>query len=70
MNKEHALMSLLFPMLAVLTVVAFLGIVGGGFIFVTLNMDFGEWPVVIIGTALVFAVPVAAYLLERTIAKE
>ena len=63
-------MSLLFPLLSILVVTAFLGGLGGLFIFLTLNASMGEWPVIIIGSSLVVLVPAIAYLLERSIAKE
>ena len=70
MNRERTAMSLLFPLLAVLTVVVFLGALGGTFIFVDLNTALEEWAVIIIGVSLVVGVPIVAYILERSIARE
>ena len=65
MDKERAAMSLLFPLLAVAVVAAYLGGVGGLFIFLHGNTDLKQWAVVIVGAALTFGVPTVAYLLER-----
>lgn len=65
MNRERTAMTLLFPFLAVLVVAAYLGGVGGLFIFLYGNTDLKEWAVIIVGVALTFGVPTVAYLLER-----
>lgn len=65
MNNERTAMTLLFPFLAVLVVAAYLGAVGGLFIFLNGNTDLKQWAVIIVGVALTFGVPLVAYLLER-----
>ena len=58
--------AVLFPLLAVLTIVVFGG--GLGIIFTVLNESaLGEWGVIILGMALVVGVPGIAALLERTL---
>lgn len=64
--KERITMSLLFPLLAVLTIVVYAG--GLGVIFMVLNSTGAEeWGVIILGLALVVGVPTAAALLQRRV---
>lgn len=67
MNNERIAMSLLFPLLAVLIVATYLGLVGGLFIFLYGNTDLKQWSVIIVGVSLTLGVPTLAYLLERKI---
>ena len=63
MSKEFGF-SILFPLLAL----ALIALVGGGLgiVFIVLRETMGNvWGVIILGTALVFVVPTAAYLLTR-----
>ena len=63
MSKEFGF-SILFPLLAL----ALIALVGGGLgiVFIVLRETMGNvWGVIILGTALVFVVPIAAYLLTR-----
>lgn len=59
--------ALMFPLLAVLIVVAFGG--GLGVIFMVLNEEVGKWGVVGLGSALVVGVPAAAALGQRMVEK-
>jgi hypothetical protein len=64
--RERMTMSMLFPLLAVLTIAGFAG--GLGVIFILLNETaLHEWAVVILGVALVVGVPSAAALVERMV---
>ena len=64
MNKDLMKMALLFPFLAVLTVILYAG--GLGVIFIVVNETaVGEWGVIVIGMALVVGVPTVAALLQR-----
>ena len=64
MNKDLMKMALLFPFLAVLTVILYAG--GLGVIFIVVNETaVGEWGVIVIGLALVVGVPTVAALLQR-----
>ena len=64
MNKDLMEMALLFPFLAVLTVILYAG--GLGVIFIVVNETaVGEWGVIVIGLALVVGVPTVAALLQR-----
>lgn len=63
MSKDFGF-SILFPLLAL----ALIALVGGGLgiVFIVLRETMGNvWGVIILGTALVFVVPIAAYLLTR-----
>ena len=59
--------ALMFPLLAVLIVAAFGG--GLGVIFMVLNEEVGKWGVVVLGSALVVGVPVAAAIGQRMVEK-
>jgi hypothetical protein len=59
--------ALMFPVLAVLIVAAFGG--GLGFIFIVINEEVGKWAVIVLGSALVVGVPVAAALGQRMVEK-
>ena len=64
MNKDLMKMALLFPFLAVLTIILYAG--GLGVIFIVVNETaVGEWGVIVIGMALVVGVPTVAALLQR-----
>lgn len=63
MSKDFGF-SILFPLLAL----ALIALVGGGLgmVFIVLRETMGNvWGVIILGTAMVFIVPIAAYLLTR-----
>ena len=62
MSKEFRF-SMLYPLLAVILIAAYGG--GLGFLFITLYAVIGVEAVLVLGTALVFLVPIAAYLLTR-----
>ncbi len=62
MSKDFVF-SMLFPFLAVVMIAAYGG--GLGVAFIVLDHEFGVWTVVVLGSALVFGVPIAAYLLTR-----
>ena len=67
--KERMTMALLFPVLAVLTIVIFAG--GLGVIFMLVESTaLGAWGVVLLGMALVVGVPTAAALLQRVVERE
>ena len=67
--KERMTMSLLFPVLAILTIVIFAG--GLGVIFMLVESTaLGPWGVVLLGMALVVGVPTAAALLQRVVERE
>ena len=70
MDKKTFNMAMLFPLLAVLTIVVYAG--GLGVIFTILNETtlLGEWSVIILGSALVVGVPTVATLLQRMAEKE
>ena len=55
--------AILFPLMAI----ALIALYGGGLgtVFILLYEFFGVAPVIILGTALVFGVPIVAYLLTR-----
>ena len=62
-------MAMLFPFLAVITIVAFAG--GLGVIFMVLNdAVLEEWSVVILGLALVIGVPSVAAFLQSRVERE
>ncbi len=59
-------LAMLFPILAVITIIAIAG--GLGVTFMVLNeTQLGETGVIILGVAIVVGVPVAAHLLDRAI---
>ena len=61
---DRMTLAMLIPFLAVLVIVIFAG--GLGIIFMLLESTaLGEWGVVILGAAIVVAVPAAAALLEQ-----
>ena len=62
MSKEFGF-SILFPFLAILLIAVYGG--GLGTIFIVLDEVIGVGTVIILGSALVFGVPVVAYLLTR-----
>ena len=67
--KERMTMALLFPVLAILTVVIFAG--GLGVIFMLVESTaLGAWGVVLLGMALVVGVPTAAALLQWVVERE
>ena len=69
MRPDYMGKALLFPLLAVLTIVVFGG--GLGVIFILLNeMVVEEWAVVALGSALVVGVPGVAALAERMVERE
>lgn len=62
--KQRIYMSLLFPLLAVLTIIGFAG--GLGIVFIVLNKYIlEEWAVIILGVTMVVAVPATAAILQR-----
>ena len=65
--KDRTVMPLLFPLLAVVTIVVYGG--GLGVIFKVLNekTPLGAWAVVILGLVLVIGVPASAALIQRTL---
>jgi len=65
MNNQRIAMALIFPFLAVFIIAAYLGLIGGLFIFLHGNTEFKQWSVIIVGVALTLGVPTFAYLLER-----
>ena len=67
--KERMTMALLFPVLAILTVVIFAG--GLGVIFMLVESTaLGAWGVVLLGMALVVGVPTATALLQWVVERE
>ncbi len=69
MHKMRIRMAVLFPLLAVLTIVVYAG--GLGVIFIVLNdVVLEEWGVVILGMALVVGVPAVAAFLESVVEKK
>ncbi len=62
MSKDFAF-SIVFPMLAVLLIAIYGG--GLGVTFIVLRETIGVEAVVVLGSALVFLVPIVAYLLTR-----
>ncbi len=69
MRPDYMGKALLFPLLAVLTIVVFGG--GLGVIFILLNeMVVEEWAVVALGIALVVGVPGVAALAQRMVERE
>ena len=64
MDSERFRMALLFPMLAVITIVVYAG--GLGVIFMLVNETaLGEWGVIIIGSSLVVGIPTVAAIAQR-----
>ena len=62
--NDRMTLAMLIPFLAVLTIVIFAG--GLGIIFMLLeSTELEEWGVVVLGAAIVVAVPAVAALLER-----
>lgn len=63
MSKDFGF-SIMFPLLAIALIALYGG--GLGVAFIVLRETMGNvWGVIILGTALVFLVPIAAYLLTR-----
>ena len=62
MSKEFKF-SLLFPFLAIFLIALYGG--GLGTLFIVLDETVGVMSVIILGSALVFGVPIVAYLLTR-----
>ena len=62
MSKEFGF-SVLFPFLAVFLIALYGG--GLGVLFIVLFKTIGVFSVIILGSALVFGVPIIAYLLTR-----
>ena len=62
--KERMIDTVMFPILAVLTIVIFAG--GLGVLFMVIESTaVGVWGVVVLGTAIVVGVPSVAALLQR-----
>ena len=70
MDKKTFNMAMLFPLLAVLTIVVFAGGLGAIFTILNETTALGEWSVIILGSALVVVVPTVAALLQRMAEKE
>ena len=70
MDNQSFNMAILFPLLALLTIVVIAG--GLGIVFTILNETtaIGEWSVIILGVALVVGVPTVAMILEGRAEKE
>ncbi len=62
MSKEFRF-SVLFPFLAIFMIALYGG--GLGVLFIVLDETIGVEAVIVLGSALVFGVPIAAYLLTR-----
>ena len=62
MSKEFKF-SVLFPFLAIFMIALYGG--GLGVLFIVLDETIGVFSVIILGSALVFGVPIVAYLLTR-----
>ena len=66
MENDRFRFALLFPLLAVVTIIVFGG--GLGVVFMLLNeTPLGEWGVVALGMALVVGVPSVAALVQRAL---
>ena len=66
MNKGRTSDALLFPLLAVLSIVGFAG--GLGVVFMLINETaVGEWGVIALGLSLVVGVPTIAALAQRKV---
>ena len=70
MDNKSFSMAILFPLLALLTIVVIGG--GLGIVFTILNETtaIGEWSVIILGVALVVGVPTVAMVLQGRAEKE
>jgi len=70
MDNKSFSMAILFPFLALLTIVVIAG--GLGIVFTILNETtaIGEWSVIILGVALTVGVPTVAMLLQGRAEKE
>ncbi|MCH7745568.1 MAG: hypothetical protein IIC84_05780 [Chloroflexi bacterium] len=67
--KERMIDAVMFPILAILTIVVFAG--GLGVIFMVIETTaVGVWGVVVVGTAIVIGVPSGAALLQNMAEKE
>ena len=67
--KERMMDAVMFPLLAILTIVVFAG--GLGVIFMVIESTaVGVWGVVAVGTAIVIGVPSGAALLQNMVEKE
>ena len=67
--KERMIDAVMFPILAILTIVVFAG--GLGVIFMVIESTaVGVWGVVVVGTAIVIGVPSGAALLQKMSEKE
>lgn len=62
MSKNFSF-SILFPLLSVALIALYGGVLGT--VFIVLYENIGVGTVIILGSALVFVVPIAAYLLTR-----
>ena len=62
MQGSRFKMAVLFPILSVLVIAGYAG--GLGVLFIVLDETLSKWAVVVLGTALVVAVPGIAALLE------
>ena len=62
MSKEFKF-SVLFPFLAVFLIALYGG--GLGTLFIVLDETIGVWTVIVLGSSLVFGVPIVSYLLTR-----
>lgn len=67
--KERMIDAVMFPILAILTIVVFAG--GLGVIFMVIETTaVGVWGVIVVGTAIVIGVPSGAALLQNMAEKE
>lgn len=67
--KERMMDSMLFPILAVLTIAAYAG--GLGVLFMVIESTaVGIWGVIVLGTAIVVGVPLAAAMFQKMVEKE
>ena len=69
MNRNRLDIAMLFPLLAVLTIVGFAGGLGVIFILVETSTPLEEWGVIVIGLALVVGVPAIAAFAQRLVEK-
>ncbi len=63
MNENKVGMALLFPVLAIISIVACAGGIGIGLLLIYTNI--GEWGVVIAGSVIVVGVPIVAAVLQK-----
>jgi hypothetical protein len=65
---QRFMMAVLFPLLAMVVIVAFAGSLGVFFMYLEHVMH-NEWGVIVLGMALVVFVPVAAFLAQNAVEK-